>query len=50
MTIVNSETLPEFLPVTAATKHFDQVTRQKEQEPDRPKQIVDKTNHEISDF
>ena len=47
--IVNPQTLSKFSPVTSAAKHLHQIARQKEQQPDWPKQIVDKTDHSITD-
>src|SRR6266496_1913476 len=49
VTVVNPQSLTEFFAITAAANHFHQIAGQKEQKPDRPKQIVDKTNHSIAD-
>src|SRR6266496_101507 len=49
VTVVNPQPLTEFFAITAAANHFHQIAGQKEQKPDRPKQIVDKTNHSIAD-
>ncbi len=39
--IIKCKALPETLAISAAAEHFDQVTREKEEQPYRPKQIVD---------
>src|SRR5438067_11708856 len=46
---INSQTLSELFAVTAAANHFHQVSWQEEQKPDRPKQVVDKTDHSSAD-
>jgi hypothetical protein len=43
--VVDPEALAEFFSVTATANHFQQKPGQEEQKPDRPKQIVDETNH-----
>jgi len=48
--IVDAEALAEFFPITATSKHLDQIARQKKQKTDRPKQVVDETNHSIADY
>jgi hypothetical protein len=45
--VIDSETLPEFFPISAAPKHFPQVAGQKKQQTERPEKIVEKTNHPI---
>src|SRR5438105_480814 len=42
---VESEPLPKVFPVTAATKHLHDVSRQKKNESDRPNQIVEQPDH-----
>ena len=43
--IVNAEALSELVPVIAAPEHFHQIPREKKQQTDWPKQIVDESNH-----
>src|SRR6266436_10333258 len=47
--VINPKALPEFFAVTAATNHFQKIYWQKEQEPDRPEQVVNETDHWIAD-
>src|SRR5262249_20616636 len=47
--IVQSKTLTEFLAITAAAKHLDQITRDKDQQANRPKQIVNEADHLVAD-
>jgi hypothetical protein len=37
--------LSELVPVIAAPEHFHQIPREKKQQTDWPKQIVDESNH-----
>ena len=43
--IIEAEALPEFIPVIAAPQHLHDVGREKEEERQREKQIVDEPNH-----
>ena len=43
--IVNADALSELVPVIAAPEHFLQISREKKQQTDWPKQIVDESNH-----
>jgi hypothetical protein len=43
--VIKAEPLSEFMAVISASQHFPDVARQKEQERDRKKEIVEKTNH-----
>ena len=43
--IIEAEALPEFIPVVAAPQHLHDVGREKEEERQREKQIVDEPNH-----
>src|SRR5204863_9868103 len=48
-TVINPKALPEFFAVTAATNHFQKISWQKEQESDRPEQVINETDHWIAD-
>src|SRR3982074_3945299 len=48
--IVPSEALSEFFPVTATTDHLHDKAGQKEQETERPEQVVNETHHGASAF
>src|SRR5713226_5826711 len=43
--IVKSEALTKLFAITSSAKHFDEITRQKNQETDWPEQIVNEANH-----
>jgi hypothetical protein len=43
--IVEAEPLTEFVPVIPASQHFDHVTRQKDEQRQRKKQVVDEADH-----
>ena len=43
--IIEAEALPEFVPVVAAPQHLRDVGREKEEERQREKQIVDEPDH-----
>src|SRR5712691_4974811 len=43
--IVNADALSKLVPVIAAPEHSHQIPREKKQQTDWPKQIVDETNH-----
>ena len=45
--VVNSQPLYEFLAVAAASNHFFEIAGQKEQKPNRPKQIIDQPDHRL---
>jgi hypothetical protein len=41
--------LAKFLAVAAAANHLGYIARQKDQKPERPKQVIDEANHLVAD-
>ena len=50
LAVVNSQPLAKFFAVTAAANHLGEIARQKDQEPERPKEVVQESYHSRSHF